>query len=95
MRTIYKYPVEVTDQFIIEMPIDSEILSLQIDQKTGLPVIWAMVETDNIQIEPRIFAVIGTGNPIPKLEGIGDYDFIGTFQLHNGSFVGHLFETYV
>lgn len=94
MKVIYKYEVQISEHFIIDMPSDSKILSVQVDQKTGKPCLWALIEKDQKDHESRVLSVFGTGNPIEDHENI-ELDFIGTFQLHNGQFVGHLFELYV
>ncbi len=88
MKTIYKYPIEIiTDTFTIAIPIDAEILTIQMQYET--PCIWAIVETES-QPENRYFEIIGTGNPFPE-ESI-ERKYIGTFQLYGGGLVFHLFE---
>jgi hypothetical protein len=44
MKTIYKYEVQISEHFVIEMPIDSKLLSVQVDEKTGKPCIWALID---------------------------------------------------
>lgn len=88
MKTIYKYPVEIQDRSIIDMPVGAEILSVR--TQDGKPMIWAMVDTD-AKVEPRYIEVFGTGHPIHVDMGI-DRKFIGTFLINNDGLVFHLFE---
>ncbi len=88
MEQIYKYPLQVNDRFSICLPEDSKVLC--VDSQRGVPYIWALVDSsDEVPLEERWFRLVGTGHVITEDE---DLDYIGTFQLQNGSFIGHLFE---
>lgn len=82
---ILKYILRVTDTVEVEMPVDSEILCVQ--TQDGTPCIWAKVYPEAIK-ETRTFHIRGTGHTLQGNEG----NYIGTFQLGGGAFVGHLFE---
>ncbi len=84
MKAIWKFPV----QNKIAMPLGAKILSVQVQY--GKPCIWAEVQTTNL-IQPRIFKVFGTGHEIPYTENL---EYIGTFQLDGGDFLGHLYEVF-
>jgi hypothetical protein len=84
MITIHKYQFQIADSIEVEMPIHSDILSVQL--QNGTPTIWAKVDT-SLQMVKRIFLVFGTGHEINPMF---DYRHIGTIQL-NG-FVWHIFE---
>lgn len=87
MRRVYKYTIPVRDVFHLDLPIGAEILTVQVQRNE--PQIWALVNPD-CQTERRYFRLAGTGH------AIGDrmlLKYIGTFQLHGGDFIGHLFET--
>lgn len=72
------------------MPEGAEILSAQ--AQYGSPCIWALVDPKR-KPEYRHFSMVGTGSAFDVSDGLGlDVDFVATLQLHNGSFVGHLFE---
>ena len=89
MRAIWKFEVEVTSEpFKIVMPKDSAILSVQVQK--GVPCIWCLIDESRIgkEGEARYFKVIGTGHRF-DITGLA---YIGTFQLVEGSFIGHLFE---
>lgn len=82
---IYKYNIPVVDFFELELPIGAKILCVQTQNE--MPCIWAMVDPSAAK-HPRRFSVIGTGHEIEFTTTL----YIGTFQMMNGSFVGHLFE---
>ncbi len=81
---IWKYPFEVTNSFLVEMPTGARILSVQV--QGGQPCMWALV-APGFPSEGRRFNVYGTGHPIRKDPG----EFVGTFQLSDGALVFHLF----
>ena len=86
MRTIYKYPLEVTDLQVFTMPTGGQILSVQV--QNGIPCLWVLVKELHKR-EVRRIRIIGTGNPIGEDEHL---TFIGTFQMEGGSLVFHVFE---
>ena len=85
--TIWKYPLKVTDEQIINLPIGSEYLSVQV--QNGTPCLWAKVNPqENVIIRVKIVTV-GTGHPA---DHVNEYmQFLGTYQLFDGEFVGHVF----
>lgn len=83
MIVIYKYPIEITDEQTVTMPLDAGVLSCQV--QGGRLVLWAMVDTDRPSF-PKTIYVFGTGNPVPEVR----MRFIDTVQL-NG-LVWHVFE---
>jgi hypothetical protein len=85
MRTIYKYPLQITDEQLVSMPAFAEILTVQLQD--GKPVIWAYVETTASQ-DRRLIETFGTGNPITNQS---ERKYIGTYQLPDG-LVFHVFE---
>lgn len=86
MKTIFKYPLEISDIQEIELPKGAQILD--IDVQHGLPVMWALVDPTE-EKEKRRFHTTGTGHPI---HDPGALKHVGSYQLDGGSFVGHLFE---
>jgi hypothetical protein len=94
MKKIFKYSTLVDGDFkksfSIQMPKGSQILSVQIDQKTSHPTIWAMVDPEKPE-EERFFELFGTGQDIYEDMGI-ERVYIGTYQYQKGEFVGHIFE---
>ena len=89
-QTIWKFETPFEENFLIQMPTQSEILSVQQDQKSMKPCIWALVYPDNPK-EERCFELFGTGNTINNDMGI-ERKYVGTYQYQRGEFVGHIFE---
>jgi hypothetical protein len=86
IRTIWKYPLKITDEQTIDIPAYGEILSVQVQDST--PCIWVLVNPI-VETEPRHFEIYGTGNPFEV--DLGEHrEFIGTFQQDGG--VWYLFE---
>lgn len=83
MKTIYKYPIEIIDSQVIEMPINAEVIHAGLDPQ-GAPCVWATVRPDN-KSEPVAVFVVGTGNPIPERAR----QHVGSFN--QGPFVWHVF----
>ncbi len=98
MKTIWKFPFDVEDDIEIEMPEYAYILhvesQLQYETVVGnevhrkeQPHIWALVNTDRPKVK-RQFILVGTGGPMPESHG----EHVGSFQIHDGKFVWHVFE---
>lgn len=90
--TIYKYPFDVTDDIEIPMPIGAEVLAVQVQvtPRGEMPCIWARVDPSD-ETEVRHFRLVGTGHEVPEF-GDATLNYVGTFQMIGGAFVGHLFE---
>lgn len=86
MATIWKFPIEVTDEISLEMPRGAEILSLHTQH--GNPVVWALCDPDQPN-ETRKLAVFGTGHRVPPNDAL---KFIGTFLFRRETLVFHVFE---
>lgn len=84
MKTIYKYPIEITDYQTIKIPINAKIIHTGLDPH-GIPCLWAMVDLTNNQTQTITIYVVGTGNPIPN----NVRQHIGSFN--QGLFVWHIF----
>lgn len=84
--TIWKFPLETTDEQVVDMPSGAKALTVQ--TQDGCACLWALVNPDNATVEHRLIRIYGTGHSIPKHPG----DYIGTYQLCNGALVFHVFE---
>ena len=84
--TVWKYPLAFGSQTIL-MPQNARILAVQTQHNE--PQLWALVNPEAPD-ETRRFLTIGTGTEFEADRLLLDY--IGTFQLHSGSLVFHLFE---
>jgi hypothetical protein len=89
-ETIWKFEAPFENKFTIKMPVGGQILCVQLDEKTNIPCIWALVDSAAEKGE-RVFELFGTGNPINNDMGVVR-KYIGTYQYQRGEFVGHLFE---
>lgn len=94
-KTIWKFPIpyslnsmgiQFNDVFAIEMPKDATVLTAQVQGEHAF--IWAMVDP-KASVERRKFAMVGTGREIPQRAE--QWRYIGTFQLHEGGLVFHIF----
>jgi len=83
MKTIYKYPLFITDEQVVGLPEDAHVLSAQMQGDQLF--IWALVDTD-AKLGQRAVRIFGTGNPV-NLDG--NWQFAGTVQER--MFVWHIF----
>ena len=87
MQSVYKYTIPVEDYFSLDLPKGAKILTVQ--EQHGKPQLWALVKRGEPN-ETRNFRLAGTGHPIKESPEMLNY--IGTFQIAGGSFIGHIFE---
>ncbi len=85
MLTVFKYPIKITDVQTIKMPMGWKPLRVGIDPK-GDFCLWALVDTDNLEIEQDIY-VHGTGHEVGT-----DEEYIGSDV--QGHFVWHVFRQF-
>ena len=84
--TIYKYPIKITDSQKVKLPLNAEILTVQMQGETLC--LWAKVEeVGNTSTEERTIEVFGTGHPMSD----DARRYIGTIQIHVGA-LWHVFE---
>ncbi len=81
MKTIWKFPIKITDQ-IIQMPHGGEMVHVGLDPN-GIPCVWARVNALHSLVERSLY-VIGTGEEEPD----GDNRYIGSFVQE--SYVWHV-----
>ncbi|MEW6302258.1 MAG: hypothetical protein AB1705_02230 [Verrucomicrobiota bacterium] len=88
MITIYKYKVKQQEYQTIELPVGARVLTAQaLDVNVW---IWAQVDTEVKEREPRKFVVLKTGQEInynPELLW-----HIESVQFGGGELVLHVFE---
>lgn len=85
MKTIWKFPLEVTDEQVVTVPMISKFLCVQVQNER--PCLWALVDPKSRMIGVQV-CVYGTGNPVPDNPG----NYVGTFQLADGALVFHVFS---
>lgn len=84
MLTIWKYPLNATQDFLL-LPRGAIPLTVQIQR--GYPVLWVRVDPNaEVATYPLFFRVTGD-NPFD--EEIGTY--VGTFQISKFGLVFHVF----
>ena len=82
---IWKYELDIANEATLDMPEGAKVLTVQTQE--GVCCIWAQVDASKPKVK-RHFSVYGTGQPLPQNPGI----YLGTFQLHGGQLVFHVFE---
>ncbi len=82
---IWKWPIEVTDTQVIDVPNGARFLDVQMQGEHCC--VWALCDQHAPRSERHI-AIYGTGNPMPDAPG----EYIATFQMAGGALVFHAFE---
>lgn len=82
--TIWKFPLAVTHVQMVQLPAGAEVLTVQVQH--GGPCLWARVDPSNPPVARRVF-IHGTGHECHADAAV----YLGTFQLADGEFVGHVF----
>jgi hypothetical protein len=86
MKTIWKFPLQETDEQSFLMPEGAQVLHVEEQPGHGLQL-WALVDPSKSR-EQRTFQMYGTGHDIPDDPGT----HIKTFFTFGGRLVFHLFE---
>lgn len=89
MTAVWKWRLDVTDHQTVSMPEGAQILSVQTQHEA--PTLWALCN-EAVPYEDRSIEIIGTGHNVPPAPSGTNRHFLGTFQLLDGGFVGHVFE---
>ena len=91
MKVIYKYKLALTTYQHITLPYVFKVLRVQ----TQHGVAWVWIEFDESILNQGVaalnsycFTIVTTGNPIELAE---NDEYIGTFFLDDGLFVGHVY----
>jgi hypothetical protein len=85
--TIWKYPLDVVDSQIVEVPEGAKILAVQ--AQGDVPCLWALVDPER-PAETRTIHTYGTGHPVDDLAAMSSR-YIGTYQIAGGKLVFHVF----
>lgn len=89
MKTIHKQTFETTDTVALTLSKDSEILTIQ--TQNNIPCVWYQFDLDNRRdLEARVLLIFGTGHEIDDENR--DMEYLGTYQLNEGTFIFHVFE---
>lgn len=82
---IWKHVLAVTDEQQVRLPADANILAVA--TQNGVPCIWALVDPEKPLTDHRIYTH-GTGHDVSPNAG----RYVGSYQLHGGQLVFHIFE---
>jgi hypothetical protein len=87
-RVIHKHRLDLTfDPQIIVLPRYTEILTIQI-QRDEI-VLWEAHDIDRVGTDKRVLVIRPTG---AIFKANSDDIYLGSFQMDEGRFVGHVFE---
>jgi hypothetical protein len=87
VSVIWKFPIEVADAQIVQMPLGAKILTAQM-QRDQL-CLWALVDPA-APIWPMEIAIIGTGHEARLARGM---EYVATVQELDGALVWHVFAS--
>lgn len=87
MKTIWKQELVVEDEQSISVPRGAKLLCVQVQNEK--PCLWFLCDPSQSLKDSKKVYIYGTGNPI--YEDVINYHYLGTFQLLQGKFVGHVF----
>ena len=83
MKTVWKYPIEITDEQIVPALFGASPIYVGLDPK-GFPCIWCDVEDTKPGNESLRISIRGTGHPSPE-----NVTYLGSFI--QGPFVWHVY----
>ena len=87
--TIWKFPLEITDSQVIQMPVGSEFMCAKM--QGGTLCLWAYVNSEAVK-EDITIRIVGTGHPFSKAER-NDLWYLDTVQAMGGTLVWHVFRS--
>jgi len=86
MKTIYKYPLRIQGHQILELPKDQAQI-LHVGEQNGSITVWAIINTEQEEMESHNVWIYGTGHDIEDAEKL---KHLGTVQMRDG-LVWHVF----
>jgi hypothetical protein len=86
MKRIYKYPLDILGKQSISVHEGSKILTVQ--AQWDIPCLWIEVD-DTKPVKDIEIVTFGTGHSVIEDKPI---QYIGSYQLGGGNFVGHVYE---
>jgi hypothetical protein len=85
---IYKYQLKISDQQIIDIPINARFLCVRV--QNDIPVMYWLVDTEFDTKREHLFTIVGTGHPI-KARELETMHYIDSVMCHNDTFAWHIF----
>lgn len=90
MIAIHKFPLRLVGQQDVPMPVDSNIISVQL--QNGVPTIWAEVSAeDDTPVSLQRFLIVGTGDC--SLGLYKEREHLATLQMQDG-LVWHIYQIF-
>jgi hypothetical protein len=86
MRTIFKYPLDITDVQTVALPVGAD--SLSVHMQGAHPCLWALVDT-TAPTSQRVIRTYGTGHDCSDMAATAQ--FLGTVMLNGPGLVFHIF----
>lgn len=91
MRKVFKY--ELNDSISkVDIPDEADFLKVEYQASSGKLCLWALVDTDQEQINRHTFYLIMTGADFPPEVSHPHTEHVGTVLLQGGLLVVHVFE---
>jgi hypothetical protein len=87
MKSIYKYTLPVKSVFQLQLPSGAKLLTVRSQYNT--PQLWALVDPE-ASLAIFSFRLVTTGEIISYGDIIYNLDYLGTYELNDGTFIGHL-----
>lgn len=84
-KVIHKYALEIEGTQKIRMPAKAQLLTVK--PQRGKLQLWALVDITAAVVEREIW-IATTGGPFEVPDGM---QYVATFFLYDGEFVGHVF----
>lgn len=88
MKSVYKYTLDIKESNVIELPLFSEVLSVE-SQGENI-VVYGLVNTEQKETISYDFRTYGTGHIIEF--DLKEYKFLGTVKMYNGGLMFHVFN---
>lgn len=85
MKSIWKYPLHLTDSQYFEIPAGAKPLCIHLQK--GTPTVWFEVNLANSK-KSREILIIGTGRMISQIER---FTYLGSFLTNEDDFVWHVY----
>ncbi len=87
MKRINKYELKGLDEQIIMLPKGSVVICAKV--QFNVPVIYAIVDTKEKEMEAKAFVVFSTGQDIDV--NMSSWTYLDTIATHNENLVWHIF----
>lgn len=89
MRTVWKYQLQEGSHNVLEVPKGARFLSIvkQLDQ----PVLYALVNPKESEVEHWGISAVGTGQPLPD-DMESRWEFLSTVVTFEGTLVWHCWK---